>query len=85
MLKGSVYQNSEQYQYDWFHCDDWSCEQPQSESKSIDDSNLICGLSLAEERKWDMYMTTANAIFNHYYYATFIKMLTITSTAVNCT
>ena len=81
-LRGSVIQSSNMYSYNWFWVDDFS------ESNRLYEKNYNeeVGLDLSVERKYDVYLTT-NGNFNggnrnNYAYATFLKMLIITSAGI---
>jgi len=81
-LAGSVIQSSSIYHYNWFWVDDFT----ESENLFEKNFNQEVGLSLDVERKYDVYLTTNGALNNgdrhNYAYATFLKMLSITSAGI---
>lgn len=80
MLKGTAIQSAAHYQSGWTWVDDWTGASP-SEYRKTD--NGECGLTLAQERLWQIYMTMAAAnAFNHYSFFVTQKMLTITPTQI---
>lgn len=78
-LKDSVLQTPNIYQYNWFHCDNWT-NLPAVESDKLD--NYDTGVDLEIERKWDIYLTTANAVFNHNTFAIVQRMLSISPSGI---
>ncbi len=74
-LKGSVIQDCEMYQYNWFHMDNWS-------PMGSDPFNDKVGLSLDVEQKWDMIATTANAQHNHYSFAICQRELSVSPAGI---
>lgn len=86
-LKGSVLQNQQIYSYNWFHCDDFSNSLSPSDSESlpVDKNNLIDGIDLSIERKWDFVgVTTLTGPWNHYSFVCVGKMLQISPTMITC-
>lgn len=80
-LLGSSIQSVQEYQYGWFHCDDFTGEQPLC-SKIAHDNNLSSGIDLNVEQKWDIYLTmnndrSANGGITHYNFAITEKELII--------
>lgn len=78
MLKGSVIQCCDMYQYNWFHCDSWSPDNVGSK----DLFNNIVGLSLDVEQKWDGTFTTANAQHNHFSFAIVQRELVVSPAGI---
>ena len=80
MLPGTAFQSATHYQSNWSWVDDWTGRSP-SEYKRMDIGE--CGLTLAQERLWQIYMNMAvNAGFNHYSFFVTQKMLTITPSQI---
>lgn len=79
LLKGTAYQSPEHFQSSWALVDDWTGRSP-VEHKKMDIGE--CGLTLAQERLWQIYMQTAAASYNHYSFFVTQKMLTITPTQI---
>lgn len=67
LLKNSAMQNANVYQTNWFHCDDFTGFKSPAERKKIYEQNVVCGIPLDVERKWDIYMTTPGAVAYDYY------------------
>jgi hypothetical protein len=68
-IKGSALLDQQIYSYGWFHQDDFSHDgSPEDKAKmAVNQENLISGLSLDVERKWDFIGDTMiNAQYNHY-------------------
>jgi hypothetical protein len=79
-LKGSVIQTSAVFTYNWFHLEDFTGMY--DDNHRDDKDNLETGLPLELEQKWDIYLTTASAAYNHYSFAITEKMLTISSSGI---
>ena len=80
MFEGTAYQSAPHYQSNWSWVDDWTGRSP-SKYKELDIGE--CGLTLATERLWQIYMTMAAAAsYNHYTFYVCQKMLTITPTQI---
>lgn len=79
MLKGTSFQSATHYQANWSWLDDWTGRSP-SEYRRMDIGE--CGLTLAQERLWQIYMTTQSAALNHYSFFVTQKMLTITPSQI---
>jgi len=87
-LKGSVILNSAMYQTNWFHCENFS-GLPALSDRQLNEpvENIMVGLPLDRERKFDIFMTisavaaqgwtpSTNGV-NHYQFAVLLKMLSI--------
>lgn len=83
-LKGSILSTSNLFQYYWFWIDDFSNVNCLSEKgiKGISENNLIQGLDLTNEVKWDIILTTESVGLNHYAFAITQKLMTITSNGI---
>jgi len=83
MLKGSVLTSRNIYQYNWFHCDDFT-EMPAVANQS-DMNNVISGIPLGPMPiQWTFVgVSMANATFQHYTYAVFSKKLMVSPTMVD--
>jgi hypothetical protein len=82
-LRGSVYQSKDMYKYGWFWLDSFENDTNPSEEQNVDDSNLVSGLPLSSEVKYDLYATTVSGT---YYWHTFFvcqRMLSIKSDGVS--
>lgn len=77
-LKGSAILNSDVYQYNWFHCDDWSGTKP----LYVKEQNKVAGLDLSVERRWEFVGTVVNAFYQHHSVAVVQKMLKITRDSI---
>lgn len=83
MLKGSVLQNQEIYSYNWFHCDSFENQIAPLDNLPVDKDNLITGIDLSIERKWDFVgQTTINATHNHYTFVCVEKALSISPSMI---
>lgn len=78
-IEGSVLQEADIYQYNWFHLEDFTGIY---EIDPEDKNNIIVGLPLETEQKWDFYSRTANAQYNHYTYAIVERNLSISPAGV---
>jgi hypothetical protein len=56
-LKGSVIQSKDMYKYNWFYEDSFDYVTGMNDEKNVDEQNLMSGLSLKEEIKYDVYTT----------------------------
>lgn len=84
MLKGSVLQNQQIYSYNWFHCDSFENQIAPVDNLPVDKDNLITGIDLSIERKWDFVgQTMINAYYNHYTFVCVEKALSITPTMIS--
>lgn len=80
MVKGTAIQSPQHLQANWTWVDDWTGRSP-VEYKKMDIGE--CGLTLAQERLWQIYMTMAsNTGYNHYSFFVTQKMLTITPSQI---
>ena len=87
--KGSVIMTSNQYQYYWFWCDDFSNVKSaaQKDLGGISEDNQLQGLDLTNERKYDIILNTnttgsaANGL-NHYTFAITEKIMQITPNGI---
>jgi hypothetical protein len=79
LIKGTSYQSSRHYQDNWSWVDEWTGTSPVHYRK-MDIGE--CGLSLAQERLWQIFLTTANAAYNHYSFFITQKMLSITPSQI---
>jgi len=81
MLRGSVIQNANIYQYNWFHCDDWTGFG--SDYDQNNNGQLVSGVPLGTAPlTWSFVGITMNAtatqnFFYHYTWFIFIKKLTM--------
>lgn len=83
MLKGSVIQNGQIYSYNWFHCDSFENQLSPNDSLPVDKDNLITGIDLSIDRKWDFVgQTTIAGPWNHYTFVCVEKQLQITPTLI---
>jgi hypothetical protein len=77
-LHGSVVLSKDIYKYNWFFSDNFDHVKSMDEEKNVDESNLICGLPLTEEIKYDVYMTTASTNgYNWYSFFVVSRILSI--------
>ena len=77
-LRGSVILNSDVYQWNWMHIDDFGyAKAPADEKAPVSMENLVAGLPLSSERKWDFIATTADNAHNHYTWAVCQRTLKI--------
>jgi hypothetical protein len=76
-LRGSILANLNVYQYNWFHCDDWSDFGPRYDQDNK--GELISGVPMnVAPLTWAFQaLTTRNIILQHYTWFVFIKKLSI--------
>jgi len=83
-LRGSILSNANVYQYNWFHCDDWSDFGPRYDQDN--QGELISGIPMSvSPLTWSFVgvtMRPANNAFQHYTWFIFVKKLTMTSGTV---
>jgi hypothetical protein len=84
MLKGSCLLDYKTYAYNWLHCEDFSNEKSPSFSDvtPVSKDNLVSGLDLTIERKWDWVGTSMRLTNNHYTFVICDKALKITPTLI---
>lgn len=70
-------QSRQTYQYNWFWMDDWSGAPAPGESKGgVPDDNIMGGVLLTQTNKvYTFTATTANAAYNVYFFAVFLKKI----------
>lgn len=73
-LKKSVIMTSNIYQYNWFHCDDFTGCQPLCESNDNDEQ----GLDLSLQRVWDLTGSVVNNPCIQYTWAVVSKQVSVT-------
>jgi len=79
-IKGSSILRSNEYQYNWVWCEDFGdyyC--PSEKPLPTPEANLVEGLSLDNEIKYDVFATTTNNNFNHYIFAVTLRLLSVSS------
>lgn len=78
-IRGSILSNLNVYQYNWFHCDDWSDFGPRYDQDNK--GELISGIPMSvSPLTWSfvgLTMRQANNTFQHYTWFVFIKKLTM--------
>ena len=82
ILEGSTLQSQNVYQYNWFHCDDFSG------FKSVEDrkaylQNVACGLPLSSEKTWSFYGNCVAANTDHLTVVVTQKVLNITPSGIS--
>ena len=83
-LKGSVLQNQNIYSNNWFHCDSFENQLAPVDNLPVDKSNLITGIDLSVERKWDFFgVDMVAGTYNHYTFVCTEKAMTITPTLIS--
>lgn len=79
MLRGSIMSNSNIYQYNWFHCDDFSDFGPRYDQDNK--GELISGIPMSvAPLTWSFVgvsMRSTNNHFQHYTWCVFVKKLTM--------
>lgn len=86
LLRGSAIQSSNVYQYNWFHCDDFTeLPGPVDRQNPMPAENLVAGLSLEVDKKWEFMPTMANAGINYNHYTYFIVQRTLNINPTNTT
>ncbi len=77
MLRGSVLANLNVYQYNWFHCDDWSDFGPRYDQDNK--GELISGIPMSvAPLTWAFVGSTMrNIVLQHYTWFVFVKKLTM--------
>jgi hypothetical protein len=84
MLRGTVLQTRNMYQYNWFHCDDFSGLTVDSKkSLPVPAENAISGLDVGGGRIWTFDATTAGAQYAHYTFIVGYKTLVITGNSID--
>lgn len=82
-LKGSLMLDSNVYKYNFVWIDDFSDYDAPIDRNESKDDNLIRGIDLSSEQKWDFYMNKATApANNHYTFAVTLKMLIVNSNGI---
>lgn len=85
-LKGTPVLNSDIYNYNWCYISSFSGHDDQLSRQHIAQSkwNFEQGISLDEEKKWDMYITSlGTAVQHHYAFAIVQKMVKIDQNGVS--
>ena len=83
LCKGTAIQNRDIYQYNWFHCEDFSelSTTRERELLPINRDNLVSGLPIVgphgSERIWTLSGTTTNATYFHYTFIVAYKTLIV--------
>jgi len=93
MIRGSCLLNSDVYQYNWFHCDDFArLPPPCDKSTTVPNDNLKAGIPLSGDEiltnggkiTWRSEMTTNDLILNHYMWAVCQRVLSCKGLQVTC-
>jgi hypothetical protein len=84
-LKGSVIASLDQYRYKWMHIDDFADQRMDAIAPSGLKDNLIVGLPLTVERKWDL-TCTAGLAGPFFFYVSYcaLKLLSIGAMGITC-
>jgi hypothetical protein len=83
MVKETAIASRNIFQYNWFHCDDFSGLTVADEKHlSVSKDNLLSGLPLSVERTWVFAATTANSAFNHYTFIITYRTVLITASGI---
>jgi hypothetical protein len=84
ILRGSVLQSYNHYQYNWVHIRSFEeVVAPMDEDLLPSPyQNLIHGLDLSQEQKYDWVGTTVNSGFNHYAFSICSKILQISQNGI---
>lgn len=81
-LEGSCILNQQMYQLNWFNCDDMLGSESVADGKLS--PNLIGGLDLTIDRKWDFVgQSMINANYNHYTFVVLTRKLVISPTSIS--
>lgn len=84
-LKGSVIQSANMFYHNWVWIEDFTGYVDKTKKPGNSD-NLVSGLDLSVERKWDFYALKVHnnvaAAYNYYTFAVTQKMLTIASVGI---
>jgi hypothetical protein len=75
-LRGSVIQSRNMYDYNWVWIENFA------NNKNDESGNLLMGMPLDKEVKYDIYMTTANSALRHCTVFIFQRMLSISSAGI---
>ena len=84
-IAGSVIQDPNMYSYNWFWLDDFSDYLSPSDLPIYPpENNLLRGLSLEEQRKWEFVatMATTGDQLTHYTFAVFQRILSVSSSGI---
>jgi len=86
-IQSSAMLNRNVYQYNWFHCDDFTeLPNPGDNPLPVPAENCEAGVPITKETPliWRTAMKTANSALSHYYWIVGQKLLTITPSQVTC-
>jgi len=78
-LRGSVIQTYNQMQYDWHHASVYDGSSSPEKKLPVDKDNIVSGLDLNLEQKWDFFATMVNGTYNHYTFVIVERVLSITA------
>jgi len=94
MIRGSCLLNSNVYQYNWFHCDDFArLPPPCDKSSTVPNDNLKAGIPLSGDEiltnggkiTWRSEMTCVDVFsYNHYMWAVCQRVLSCKGLQVTC-
>ena len=83
--KGSIIATSNMYQYNWFWLDDFSNAKSTSQKTQagLSEDNMVQGLDLTLEKKYDIILNTNNILgLNHYCFAITEKLMIVTPNGI---
>lgn len=82
-LKGSCILDSNNFYYNWFWLENFCDNLPQNKRPVMTDQNLVDGLDLSVEVKYDIFANTVSAAYDHYVIAVTDKILTVTPSGIS--
>ena len=87
LCKGTAIQSTNVYQYNWFHCDDFSdLSVERLKELGVPKESVVSGIPIlnpsGSERIWTITATCANAQYKHYVFFVTYKTMVITPSAV---
>ena len=82
-LQETPIQNVSMYAYNWFHCDSFDGRREVVKRQEVLSKNIICGLSLDREYKYDVVLTTANSAFTHRIHAVCLKNVNVSKSGIS--
>lgn len=77
ILRDSMISTFDSYKYNWFHCDKFE----EQETEDVND-NIVSGVPLDVEQKWDFTAVTANTAYKHFTFAICNRMLIVSGAGI---
>lgn len=83
LLKDTCIQNAVMHQRSWVHVDDFTGKKHIKEREDIYKKNIICGLPLDKEYKYDVNIVDASTSYDHYIFAVCLKNLNVSPAGIS--